>query len=157
MSTAPDRSLFRMRAMVEADLPRVLAIERSAYAQPWSEGIFRDCLRVGYQCRICELDGRAVGHAVLSIAAGEAHLLNLCIDPDHQRRGLGRRALERVIEEASTAGAETLFLEVRVSNRPAVRLYLSMGFNEIGLRAGYYPAEDGRREDAFVFARALLT
>ncbi len=141
--------------MIVDDLPGVLAIERRAYDHPWSEGIFRDCLRGGYRCRVGERGGRLFGHAVLSIAAGEAHLLNLCIDPAHQRRGFGRWLLRRMIDEARAAHAETLFLEVRVSNKPAIRLYLAHGFNEVGVRVGYYPAGEGRREDAFVFARAL--
>ncbi len=156
MSASISEPLFQPRPMDSADLPAVMAIERRAYTHPWSEGIFRDCLRVGYLCRVCELEGRLIGHAVLSIAAGEAHLLNLCIDPDFQRRGLGRRLLEACFDEACRRRAETLFLEVRVSNKAAIRLYLAMGFNEVGIRAGYYPAGDGRREDAFVFAKTLL-
>ncbi len=156
MSASISEPLFQPRPMDSADLPAVMAIERRAYSHPWSEGIFRDCLHVGYLCRVCELDGRVIGHAVLSIAAGEAHLLNLCIDPDFQRRGLGRSLLEACFDEACQHHAETLFLEVRMSNKAAIRLYLAMGFNEVGVRAGYYPAGDGRREDAFVFAKTLL-
>ncbi|HFE48805.1 MAG TPA: ribosomal-protein-alanine N-acetyltransferase [Chromatiaceae bacterium] len=156
MSASINAPLFQPRPMDSADLPEVMAIERRAYTHPWSEGIFRDCLRVGYLCRVCELEGRLIGHAVLSVAAGEAHLLNLCIDPDFQCRGLGRRLLEACFDEARQRRAETLFLEVRVSNKAAIRLYLAMGFNEVGIRAGYYPADGGRREDAFVFAKTLL-
>ena len=156
MSRAPQASLLQLRDMIREDLPRVMAIERAAYSHPWSAGIFRDCLRAGYRCWVCELKGQTVGHAVWSLAAGEAHLLNLCIDPGYQRRGLGRQLLQALIDAARAARAETLFLEVRASNKAAILLYLAMGFNEVGVRSGYYPADQGRREDAFVFAKVLL-
>lgn len=146
---------LRKRLMTLADLPRVLRIEERAYPFPWSPGVFKDCLQVGYQCRVCEQEGRILGYSVHSVAAGEAHLLNLCVDPGVQRQGVGRWLLRQVMEEAHRAGAETLFLEVRLSNRAARKLYESEGFNEVGRRFDYYPANKGR-EDALVFARTLF-
>ncbi|GIX36019.1 MAG: ribosomal-protein-alanine acetyltransferase [Lysobacteraceae bacterium] len=145
----------RLRAMQEADLDRVLAIEQSAYAFPWTAGIFRDCLRSGYGCWVLDRDGEIVGYGVVSVAAGEAHLLNLCIAPRAQGQGLGRHLLGRLIELARWQRAERIFLEVRPSNPRAIALYHAMGFNEIGRRPRYYPAAQGR-EDALVMARELL-
>ena len=155
MSAILKGPLLTMRPMHAADLPQVLAVEESAYTHPWTEGIFRDCLRVGYCCWICEMDGQPVGHGVMSVAVGEAHILNLCIAPDHQRKGLGRRLLERLLRIASQHRADTAYLEVRVSNRPARRLYRSIGFTEVGRRRDYYPGYSAR-EDAVVYAKPLI-
>jgi ribosomal-protein-alanine N-acetyltransferase len=144
-----------LRPMDEADLAAVLDVERAAYPIPWTEGNFRDCLRAGYCCWVLERDGQVAGHGVLSVAVGEAHILNVCVRPDLQGRGLGRRLLERLLRLAREHEADTAFLEVRVSNVVAQRLYESAGFNEIGQRRGYYPAIGGR-EDAIVYARALI-
>jgi len=141
--------------MQEQDLASVMQIENAAYPQPWSEGIFRDCFKAKCQCTLYELDGELVGYSVMSMAAGEAHLLNLCIRPECQGGGLGRAALEQVLIVAGSKHTGTLFLEVRISNLAARRLYESAGFNEIGQRFNYYPATKGR-EDALVFAKVLV-
>ena len=143
------------RCMLEQDLASVMRIEVAAYPQPWSEGIFRDCLNANHQCTLYELEGDLVGYSVMSMAAGEAHLLNLCIHPAYQGRGLGAIALEQVLTMAGAKHTGTLFLEVRVSNLAARKLYESAGFNEIGQRFNYYPAARGR-EDALVFAKVLV-
>jgi ribosomal-protein-alanine N-acetyltransferase len=144
-----------IRKMTKHDLDAVLAVEQRAHTHPWTEGILRDCLRVRYSCWVCECGDAVVGHAVMSFAVGEAHLLNLCVDPDLQRQGIGRRLLHRVMRVARERQADTLFLEVRASNFPARALYESEGFAEIGERRGYYPAHGGR-EDALLFARSLI-
>ncbi|AHE97512.1 ribosomal protein S18-alanine N-acetyltransferase [Thioalkalivibrio paradoxus] len=140
-----------VRPMRPEDIDRVMEIERRAYPFPWTEGIFRDCLRVGYDCRVLELDRDLVGHAVLTLAAGEAHLLNLSVDVRRQRQGLGRFLLRRLIADVRCRGGETVFLEVRPSNVAAVKLYRSEGFAHIGTRPRYYPGEQSR-EDAWVFS-----
>jgi ribosomal-protein-alanine N-acetyltransferase len=145
---------IRLRAMSYADLGTVMAIERSAYAFPWSETIFRDCIRVGYRCRLLEVYSRIEAYGVMSIGAGEAHILNVCVRTESQRCGLARRMLEHLLELARANAVQTMFLEVRPSNDPAVALYRSLGFCEIGWRKGYYPALGGR-EDALVLAREL--
>jgi ribosomal-protein-alanine N-acetyltransferase len=143
-----------VRDMRPADLPEIAAVERSAYDYPWSPGIFRDCLLAGYTCLVAEADDRLLGYAILSVAAGEAHLLNICIRPDAQGQGLGRRLLGVVVRRAAEAGAERVFLEVRPSNRVAMRLYVSEGFRRVGMRPRYYQSRDGR-EDAVVLCRSL--
>ncbi|HTL14986.1 MAG TPA: ribosomal protein S18-alanine N-acetyltransferase [Thermomonas sp.] len=144
-----------LRPMREADLDAVMAIEERAYPFPWSRGIFRDCLQAGYPMWLQEDASGIVGYGVLSIAAGEAHVLNLCTAPGHEGRGLGRRMLQALLGFARGAGAQRVFLEVRPSNPRAIALYERSGFNEIGRRPRYYPARDGR-EDAIVMAMELL-
>lgn len=144
-----------LRPMRAADLDAVMEIERRAYPFPWTHGIFRDCLQAGYPSWVLLEDERIVGYGVVSIAAGEAHVLNVCIDPREQGRGHGRRLLRALVKIARGHGAERLFLEVRPSNPNAIALYHDEGFNEIGRRPRYYPAHHGR-EDAIVMAMELL-
>jgi ribosomal-protein-alanine N-acetyltransferase len=143
-----------IRAMHELDVPMVVAIERSAYQFPWSEGIFRDCLRVGYVCRVVEVGSDVAGYGIMSIGAGEAHVLNVCIRDEYRGRGLARKVLLYLIERARGAGMYEAFLEVRPSNTIAARLYHSLGFEQVGIRRGYYQATNGR-EDAAVLRRIL--
>jgi [ribosomal protein S18]-alanine N-acetyltransferase len=150
------RRLVRFRAMTPQDLPTVAAVERSAYPFPWSEGIFRDCLRVGYLCRVAELEDQVVAYGILAMGAGEAHILNLCVRADVRTRGIGRRMLGLLIERARQAGMEAALLEVRPSNPRAIALYHSVGFVQVGRRKGYYQAEGGR-EDALVLRLDLAT
>ena len=131
-------------------------MDRRNYEFAWSDGIFRDCLKAGYICQLALLDKEVAGYGILQIGADEAHILNLCIDEPHQRKGFARCLLEHLIELAEKRGAGMVFLEVRPSNPRATRLYESSGFNEIGVRKGYYDSADGR-EDAIVMARNLPT
>lgn len=151
MSAALPEPLLHLRPMVELDLRQVLEIERAAYAFPWPMGIFRDCLRVGYCCWVLECPERVEAYGIMSVAAGEAHLLNLCVRQASQRRGLGRTLLRHLMELALERRADTMFLEVRPSNQAALKLYERMGFNAAGIRRGYYPALH-RREDALILA-----
>lgn len=143
------------RPMTLADLPSVACIEASAYRFPWSEQVFRSCLRAGYTCRVATEGDRVRGYGIVSLAANEAHLLNLCVDPAEHGRGWGGWLLRRLFGIARVRRAERMFLEVRPSNRPAVRLYEGHGFVHVGTRRGYYPATSGGREDARVYALSL--
>jgi [ribosomal protein S18]-alanine N-acetyltransferase len=149
------QDLMRLRKMRTSDLPAVMFIENANYQFPWSEAIFQDCLRVNYSCWICEESDKILGFSIVSIAVGEAHILNINVHPDEQKQGVGRKMLTNLIEVARSKNAETIFLEVRPSNAGAIALYMSMGFNEIGIRKGYYPAENGR-EDALMLALELV-
>jgi ribosomal-protein-alanine N-acetyltransferase len=144
----------QIRPMMEADLSEVASIEQLSYAFPWSENIFRDCLRVGYICRALDLAGRIIGYGVMSLGAGEAHILNVCVRDEFRNLGFGRRLLEHLLERALSSGVGEAFLEVRPSNLSAIRLYQRLGFEQIGIRRGYYQAPDGR-EDAIVLKREL--
>ena len=141
--------------MSPEDLDAVMEIETSIYDYPWTRGIFLDCMRVGYQCHVYQQEHDIKAYSVLSIGAAEAHVLTLCVRPDSQQQGLGRMMMEHMIELASQGGAETILLEVRPSNTPAIHLYHQLGFNEVGSRPDYYPTPEGR-EDALIMARSLL-
>jgi ribosomal-protein-alanine N-acetyltransferase len=143
-----------IRDMGPDDVAAVARLESQSYAFPWSEGIFRDCLRAGYYCCLAELDGQCIGYAIMSLGAGEAHVLNLCVAERHRRQGLGAMLLEHLMEFAAASGAEDIFLEVRPSNTAALHLYRTHGFTQIGIRRGYYQAVGGR-EDAVVLRRQL--
>jgi len=132
----------------------VIQIELAEYPFPWTARIFSDCLRVDYCCRIAEIDGRPAGYGIMSSGAGEAHILNVCVARAFRRRSLGRTLMLHLLDEAEILGVETVFLEVRESNPVAVRLYESLGFNQMGTRKDYYPVEGGR-EDAIIMALPL--
>ena len=144
-----------IRPMHDLDVPVIVAIERAAYQFPWSEGIFRDCLRVGYVCRVVDIGGDMAGYGIMSVGAGEAHILNVCIAEEYRGRGFARKVLQYLLDRARAAGMYEAFLEVRPSNTTAAHLYQSMGFEQVGIRRGYYQATVGR-EDAAVLRRVLL-
>lgn len=175
-----ERSLKYLRRMTIEDIPGVMMGESQSYSHPWTEGIFTDCLKVNhYSCWVLELDDSIInetdenihkatneeidtrtdkklkGHIVISAAAGEAHILNLCVYPDMQGKGWGRKLLTEAEWIAKQHRAETCFLEVRPSNLAGMHLYHDMGYNEIGTRKDYYPADKGR-EDAIVMAKTLF-
>lgn len=148
--------LMRIRKMEDDDIPSVLEIESKNYHFPWSEDIFKDCFTaIHYTCWVCEDNENIVGYAILSVAAGEAHIMNISVDPEVQGLGVGRKIMEHLINFARKK-AETMFLEVRPSNKGAIALYSKLGFNEIGVRKDYYPAENGR-EDAVMLALELVS
>lgn len=144
----------RYRRMTGADLDAVIAIEETIYPHPWTRGNFSDALVAGYHCWIAECGGEMAGYTVVTIAAGEAHLLNLSVASPWQRRGIGREMLNFVLRLARGSGAGRILLEVRPSNSAARALYAAAGFAEIGTRRGYYPAEESR-EDAIVLQLEL--
>lgn len=154
MSAVVTQPMPDLRPMRQDDLSTVIRVEQAAYTQPWTEGIFRDCLRVGYYCVVCVVDDVIIGHGVMSLGVGECHLLNICIHPDYQQRGYGTSVINYLLDVARWKKARIAFLEVRVSNINAHRLYNKLGFTEIGLRKNYYPGEDGR-EDALILTLEL--
>ena len=143
------RPLLEIRPMGGADLDAVMAIENVIYTHPWTRGNFADSLNAGSHCWIIEYEGVMVGYAVLAMAAGEAHLLNLSVAAAWQRRGFGREMLMYLFDFIEKIGVAPMFLEVRASNAAARALYAQAGLREIGVRRAYYPAHDGR-EDAIV-------
>ncbi len=151
MSAVQDK-LVSYRQMQEADLTEVLQIENEAHLFPWSQGIFLDCLRVGYQCPLMLMDDEILAYGVMSIVAGEAHIFNICVKHSVRGQGFGRRMLRHLLDVAIQKQATTAFLEVRPSNQTALNLYMQSGFAEVGLRKDYYPAAQGKREDAVIMA-----
>jgi len=160
MATAPQMfpplASVAIRQMTDADIPDVVAIERGSYQFPWSEGIFRDCLRVGYVCRSVLHEGHVIGYGIMSFGAGEMHILNLCVLETLRGRGVGRTLLQYLLSRGAAAGMHEAYLEVRPSNTAAIRLYLALGFEQVGMRRGYYQAVNGR-EDALVYRLELGT
>ena len=154
--SAAVRPLTAIRPMQAADLAGVHSVEQTSYDYPWSRAVFRDCLLAGYYSLVLEIDGVVSGYSIMSIAAAEAHVLNLCVHPDVRRQGFGRRLLNALLFKAEDSAAQRVFLEVRPSNLPAVQLYLSAGFREIGVRPKYYQASAGR-ENAIVLALSLAS
>ncbi len=144
----------RVRTMLHDDLTDVSDIERRSYDFPWSHGVFRDCLLAGYTCIVLERDRQVTGYAILSVAAGEAHVLNLCVDPDYRSLGYGDRLLEEMLLRARNASVREVFLEVRPSNVNALALYHKKGFRQVAKRRAYYQAKQGR-EDAAVLSLVL--
>ena len=152
--SAAVQSLTRIRSMLPADLKAIAIVEQASYKFPWSIGIFRDCMLAGYQGLVLDISGVIGGYAIMSIAAGEAHILNLCVHPEYQQMGYGGQLLGNILVEAERVGVERVFLEVRPSNEAAINLYRSAGFEQIGVRPSYYQA-NGSREDAVIFAATL--
>lgn len=144
----------KMRAMSASDLDAVMAIERVNFPFPWSEGNFKDSMNSGYICLVMEQANQVVGYAVLMMVLDEAHLLNISVDKSYQGKGWGRYLLVHMMDVGREKGGLNMFLEVRLSNHSALGLYESMGFNEMGIRPGYYPAHNGR-EDAVLMGMAL--
>ena len=156
MSAARETLTSNVRPMRRADIVTIDTIEKETYPFPWSMNIFRDCLQTGYVCRVLDTAQGLAGYAIISVGAGEAHILNLCIRRERRREGLGTLFLDRLMSEISALGVKRVILEVRPSNEAAQRLYEQAGFSRIGTRRGYYPAANGR-EDALVLARPLTT
>lgn len=154
MSAVQNLPYPRLRPMTDADLPQVIKVEHASYEFPWTPGIFRDCVRVGYYCYVLEGPSGLIGHGIMSIAVGECHLLNICVHPDWQHRGFGRHIVKFLLDVAREKRAHMALLEVRVSNAIAHKLYTDLGFNEVGMRHHYYPGPQGR-EDAIILAREL--
>ncbi|EGY33607.1 ribosomal-protein-alanine acetyltransferase [Aggregatibacter actinomycetemcomitans serotype e str. SC1083] len=138
-----------------SDFDRLYLIEQAAHAVPWSLGTLKNNqgeryfnLKIGEESRI---DGFAICQTVLD----EATLFNIALDPQKQGRGLGRRLLTELMTQLKQKGILTLWLEVRESNKKALALYDSLGFNQVDIRKNYYPTADGKRENAVVMAAYL--
>jgi len=137
--------------MVTQDLPTIIRLENEGHAYPWTPGIFEDCLKVGYVAEVFVDDEEIIAYGLMSTAAQEAHVFNVCVNKEQRRNGYGRKMMNHLMGIAKTKQANSVFLEVRPSNKSAIYLYEDMGFNEISLRKNYYPANSGR-EDALVMA-----
>lgn len=154
MSALPQQVLLNFRNMDFSDLNEVYEAECASYAVPWTKDVFVSCIQVGHECWVLCDDDEIVGYLLFANGAGECHLLNICIAPPQQGNGYGRELLRFMMDRAAIAGVHRVFLEVNVSNRLAIRLYQSEGYDEIGLRKNYYPTPTGR-EHALVMARNI--
>jgi len=145
---------YQFRPMTEDDVEEIMRIEPHIYSHPWSRGNFVDALRSGYASWVLLNERQMIGYSLMMMVLDEAQLLNLSIAKAYQKRGLGRLLLEHMIAVAKRQGAANMFLEVRPSNISAIALYENIGFNEMAIRRGYYPAQQGR-EDAVLMGLAL--
>ena len=141
--------------LTEARLDEVVAIERLAYDHPWTVGNFSDSLRSGYEAQLLRAGDVVLGYFVAMKGVDEVHLLNITVAPAYQGQGWGRVMLEALAIWARGQGAQWLWLEVRVSNVRAMRIYEHHGYRRVGERNGYYPARHGQREDAVVMSLKL--
>ena len=142
------------RAMTVRDLDAVVAVEQRAYSHPWSRGNFTDSLAAGYLAEVWLQGEDPVGYFIAMPGVDELHLLNITVVPEQHGQGHGCAMMAALQAHAQRAGASTLWLEVRESNHRARALYRRLGFAEVGLRRGYYPAAI-RREDAVVMSLLL--
>ena len=140
--------------MQEIHLDSVMDIERRAYPFPWTRSMFTSSLKSKDDCLILLVDQRIVGYAIVSYILDEAHLLNICINPEFEGMGLGRVLLRQLVLIALEKKSVMFFLEVRSSHARAIGLYFSEGFNEVGVRPNYYPSNKGR-EDAILMTLDL--
>ena len=136
-------------------LNAVLAVELRAYAHPWSRGNFVDALNSGHQAQLLMADDALLGYFVAMKGVDEVHLLNITIAPEHQGQGWAWVCLDALAVWARGQGAQWLWLEVRVSNLRAMKVYAAHGYKRVGQRKDYYPAAGGQREDAIVMSLKL--
>lgn len=154
-----------IRRASQQDFPSLLELERQAHSHPWAESVLQKMLNSSLpdsdtssiQCWIMEAaDNKAlIGFYFVQCAAGEMTLLDMVIATASQGQGLGRDFLNHLIEQADNSDIDSIFLEVRVSNFPAIALYFSCGFAEVGQRDDYYPTNAGGRENALIMALPL--
>jgi ribosomal-protein-alanine N-acetyltransferase len=154
MSAILKEPALDFRPMQREDLSEIIGIERQSYPHPWTQTIFGDCLHAGYSGWVCGRNGMIEAYGIISVAADEAHLLNICVREESRQQGIGRKMLRHLVAIARRHNTEVIFLEVRPSNDAARALYEDEGFNELGNRRDYYPAGAGR-EDALILARTL--
>jgi len=153
MSAHVDPFAAVLRPMTVGALDGVIELEVAVYPFPWTRGNFVDSLAAGYTAwTLHQADGDLAGYCVAMFGVGEMHLLNITIAPALRRRGHARRLLAELMRLCRAREASRLWLEVRESNDQAREVYQRLGFAQVGRRKGYYPAPEGRREDAIVMS-----
>ena len=154
MNTQLKPANVSFREMQDSDLVAVMQIETVNFPFPWTNGNFKDSINSGHICLVLEIDNALVGYAILMMVLDEAHLLNISVSPSWKGKGWGRHLLNQMMQIGREKGGLNMFLEVRPSNVSALTLYETIGFNEMGVRPGYYPAHNGR-ENAVLMGVAL--
>lgn len=150
-----------IRTMLIDDIDAVHSIELIAHRSPWSHQILKECVLVGYDCRVLELNdskgSKLIGYIIARYTLNSCHILNLCIANDQQSKGYGKHLLEEFLHSLKRQDVETIYLEVRPSNLPALSLYSHFGFVQIDLKEDYYVDKDqNKKEDAIVLAKVIL-
>lgn len=154
-SPAIDLLEAQFEPLLSHHVEAILAVERRAYAHPWSAANFADALQSGYQSQLLVAGPHLLGYFVAMKGVDEVHLLNITVAPEHQGQGWARVMLDALALWARGQGAQWLWLEVRASNQRARHVYESHGYRRVGERKGYYPDGHNRREDAIVMSLKL--
>ena len=141
-----------IRLMQAADVSTVAKIERLVQSHPWTVKQFEEAVS-SYQSTVIEQNGRVVGFCILQPVLDEANLLLMAIDPSQQGKGLGFKLLDASLAMLKNNPVQ-IFLEVRESNTPAIKLYEKADFHQIDLRKNYYPKPDGSKEHAIIMVKA---
>ncbi|MBQ7769828.1 MAG: ribosomal protein S18-alanine N-acetyltransferase [Clostridia bacterium] len=144
--------MIAIRDWTEKDLPKLMALERACFADAWTTEMMKNEFTRDVFCGVlAEDDGVLVGYVCGYTLFEDAELFKIAVMPDCRGKGIGGLLLDAFAEKAATKGAERIFLEVRISNEPALGLYLSRGFEKTRVRKRYY--SDG--EDALEMKRDL--
>ncbi|WP_223668420.1 ribosomal protein S18-alanine N-acetyltransferase [Kangiella shandongensis] len=145
-----------IRPLEVVDLESITAIEQQAHDYPWKQSIHLSCIEQEYPSKVLELSGQVVAYAVYNYLYDECHLMNITTRPDCQGKGLATQLIHHMYQVARQQGMQSILLEVRESNLPAIQFYVKEGFQEIGQRPGYYPTQEGR-EGALVMRKDLTS
>ena len=140
------------RPLPESDFELVYPIEHPAHKEPWSQANLLSCFGPRYLNGLILVDGQPAGFYISDLVAGDSSLMNICVHPDFQGKGLGRALLKEYLARSKEKRAEAWFLEVRASNKTAIGLYESEGFAEYCRRVDYY-GTGNEREDAVLMSR----
>ena len=176
---------YELLTMTLGHLPELLEIEKKSHSHPWSEASFTSSIASSHHCSVLvdqsatletvtleaasltstatentvlntAVPERIAAYIITSTAADEAELLNVVVAPKYRRRGLANLLIEESCDSFNPS-IHSLFLEVRASNAGAISLYDNLGFNEVGCRLNYYPADKNNgREDALIMAKTLI-
>ena len=155
-NTSPTAIEVQFEPLLTERVDAVVQIEQRAYAHPWNRTNFLDALQSGYQAQVLLAEATLLGYFVAMQGVDEVHLLNITVAPEFQGQGWSRVMLDALTLWARGRGAQWLWLEVRVGNTRALRVYEAQGYARVGVRKDYYPAGHGKREDAVVMGLRLL-
>ena len=142
MSVREELALEYLRIQ-ESDIPELLAADQEGYPDPWTQGMFRqEIINPVSEFFVVRNDGNLVAYVGFWMALDEAHITKVTVLPAYRQRGIGREVLEWLLRRAEQMGANLARLEVRESNAPARALYVAAGFEQIGVRKGYYACDN---------------
>ncbi|NVJ61040.1 MAG: ribosomal protein S18-alanine N-acetyltransferase [Gammaproteobacteria bacterium] len=148
---------YSFRLASRQDIAAVLVNETTAYEMPWGKQALIDSLNEQYQFWVIESrrEQKIIGHLIYQVILDESHLLNICVHPREQGKGLGKATMDFWVQQCLIAGCKELWLEVRSSNTVAQKMYQSLNFKAISTRKNYYPLPGNLREDGLIMSRNL--
>ncbi len=134
--------LLEKNAQIE-NVPDIVALEKDVHISPWSSTNFKDALSAKNIFKVFMIDNKLVGYYIALLAMNECQLLNIAIHKEYQKKGFGLKLIKNLKKICIDADISSIFLEVRVSNKNAIKLYEQSGFNELGIRKNYYKINTG--------------